>query len=121
MMKRVHCLIQKLRSGKRKLNLHCSAAMTAGKCHESDDECMSQPVTIDGKKYYLSSFGIKTLGFLNAPENQQNAYHIDGDEDDTATSGNEDKLMAMINSDPDTVVSFMQQLTTNYMMQLERR
>ena len=66
---------------------------------------MSQPVTIDGKKYYLSSFGIKTLGFLNAPENQQNAYHIDGDEDDTATSGNEDKLMAMINSDPDTVVS----------------
>ena len=38
---------------------------------------MSQPVTIDGKKYYLSSFGIKTLGFLNAPENQQNAYHID--------------------------------------------
>ena len=74
---------------------------------------MSQPITIDGKKYYLSSFGIKTLGFLNAPENQQNAYHIDGDEDDTATSGNEDKLMAMINSDPDTVVSFMQQLTTN--------
>lgn len=74
---------------------------------------MSQPVTIEGKKYYLSSFGIKTLGFLNAPENQQNAYHIDGDEDDTATSGNEDKLMAMINSDPDTVVSFMQQLTTN--------
>lgn len=74
---------------------------------------MSQPVTIDGKKYYLSSFGIKTLGYLNAPENQQNAYHIDGDEDDTATSGNEDKLMAMINSDPDTVVSFMQQLTTN--------
>lgn len=74
---------------------------------------MSHPVTIEGKKYYLSSFGIKTLGFLNAPENQQNAYHIDGDEDDTATSGNEDKLMAMINSDPDTVVSFMQQLTTN--------
>ena len=74
---------------------------------------MSQPVTIDGKKYYLSSFGIKTLGFLNAPENQQNAYHIDGDEDDTATTGNEDKLMAMLNSDPDTVVSFMQQLTTN--------
>lgn len=74
---------------------------------------MSQPITVDGKKYYLSSFGIKTLGFLNAPENQQYAYHIDGDEDDTATSGNEDKLMAMINSDPDTVVSFMQQLTSN--------
>ena len=74
---------------------------------------MSQPIEINGKSYSLSSFGIQTLGYLNAAENEQNAYHIDGDEDDTATSGNEDKLMAMINSDPDTVVSFMQQLTTN--------
>ena len=74
---------------------------------------MSKGVEINGKNYYLSSFGIKTLGYLNAPTNQQNAYHIDGDEDDTATSGNEDKLMAMINSDPDTVVSFMQQMAVN--------
>lgn len=74
---------------------------------------MSQPITVNGKSYYLSSFGIKTLGYLNAPTNQQYAYHIDGDEEDTASSGNADKLMAMINSDPDTVVSFMQQLATN--------
>lgn len=74
---------------------------------------MSKGVEINGKKYYLSSFGIKTLGYFNAPENQEYAYHIDGDEDDAATSGNADKLMAMINSDPDTVVSFMQQLAEN--------
>lgn len=74
---------------------------------------MSKGFEINGKKYYLSSFGIKTLGYFNAPENQQYAYHIDGDEDDASVSGNEDKLMAMINSDPDTVVSFMQQLTSN--------
>lgn len=74
---------------------------------------MSKGYEIDGKKYYLSSFGIKTLGYLNAPENQQNAYHIDGDEDDAATSGNADKLMAAITSDPDTVVSFMQQMATS--------
>ena len=74
---------------------------------------MSQPVTIDGKKYYLSSFGIKTLGFLNAPENQQNAYHIDGDEDDANSSGNADKLMTAITSDPDTVINFMQGLASN--------
>ncbi len=74
---------------------------------------MSKPITVNGKSYYLSSFGIKTLGYLNAPANQQYAYHIDGDEEDTASSGNADKLMAMINSDPDTVVSFMQQLATN--------
>ena len=74
---------------------------------------MSKGVEVNGKTYYLSNFGIKTLGYLNAPENQQNAYHIDGDSDDTATSGNTDKLMSMITSDPDTVVAFMQQLTGN--------
>lgn len=74
---------------------------------------MSKGVKIGDKTYYLSSFGIKTLGYLNAPENQQNAYHIDGDEDDASSSGNTDKLMAAIASDPDTVISFMQQLTSN--------
>ena len=73
---------------------------------------MSKGYEVNGKTYYLSSFGIKTLGYFNAPENQEYAYHIDGDEDDTATSGNADKLMAMITSDPDTVISFMQQLTS---------
>lgn len=73
---------------------------------------MSKGYEVNGKTYYLSNFGIKTLGYFNAPENQEYAYHIDGDSDDTATSGNDDKLMAMINSDPDTVVSFMQQLTS---------
>lgn len=74
---------------------------------------MSQAVEINGKKYSLSSFGIHTLGYLNAAENEQNAYHIDGDEDDTNTSGNADKLMKAISEDPDTVMQFMQQVTTN--------
>lgn len=74
---------------------------------------MSKGFEINGKNYYLSNFGIKTLGYFNAPENQQYAYHIDGDEDDASVSGNNDKLMAMINSDPDTVVAFMQKLTSN--------
>lgn len=74
---------------------------------------MSQPIEINGKSYSLSSFGIQTLGFLNAAENEQNAYHIDGDEDDENTSGNDDKLMAAITSDPDTVIEFMKQLSTN--------
>ena len=74
---------------------------------------MSQAVEINGKKYSLSSFGIHTLGYLNAADNEQNAYHIDGDEDDTNTSGNADKLMTAISEDPDTVMQFMQQVTTN--------
>ncbi len=71
---------------------------------------MRQGFEIDGKKYYLSSFGIRTQGYLSAPSNQNNAFHIDGDEDDSVSSGNEDKLMAAITSDPDTVLTFMQKL-----------
>ena len=73
---------------------------------------MSQAVEINGKKYSLSSFGIHTLGYLNAADNEQNAYHIDGDEDDTNTSGNADKLMTAISEDPHTEMKFMQQVTT---------
>jgi flagellar hook-associated protein 2 len=72
---------------------------------------MSKSYTVNGKSYSLSSFGIKTLGILNAEENEQNAYHIDGDEDDDSTKSNSDKLMAAIISDPDSVTSFFQQLT----------
>ena len=74
---------------------------------------MSGAVEVNGKKMYLSNFGIKTLGYLNAPANQQNAYHIDGDEDDANSSGNADKLMTAITSDPDTVIDFMQGLASN--------
>lgn len=74
---------------------------------------MSKGVKIGDKTYYLSNFGINTLGYLNAPTNEQNAYHINGDEDDSATAGKEDKLMAAIISDPDTVIEFMQKLSTN--------
>ncbi len=74
---------------------------------------MAKAVEIDGEKYYLSSFGIKTLGYFNAAANEGNAYHIDGDEDDAATSGNTDKLMAAIAEDPEKVMEFMQKLTQN--------
>lgn len=74
---------------------------------------MIKGFTINDKTYSLSSFGIQTLGFLNAAENENYAYHIDGDPDDENSSGNTDKLMSMITSDPDTVVSFFQQLTSD--------
>lgn len=74
---------------------------------------MSKGVTVNGKNYYLSSFGIQTLGYLNAAENEEYAYHIYGDEDDSATSGETDKLMAAITNDPDTVIDFMKGLASN--------
>lgn len=82
---------------------------------------MSGGVDVNGKTYYLSNFGISTLGYMNAAENEQNAYHIDGDEDDENTSGNTDKLMAALNSDPDTVVDFMKQLATNLYTALDKQ
>lgn len=74
---------------------------------------MSGGATVNGKTYFLSNFGISTLGYMNVAENEQNAYHIDGDEDDENTSGNTDKLMTALNSDPDTVMDFMKQMATN--------
>ena len=73
---------------------------------------MSKSYTVDGKSYSLSSFGISTLGILNAAKNEESAYHIDGDKDDTKTSGKEDKLMSALTSDPDSVITFMKQLAT---------
>ncbi len=73
---------------------------------------MSKQYNINGKNYSLASFGISTLGYLNAEKNEHYAYHIDGDTDDTITSSKTDKLMAALKNDPDSVVQFMQQLTS---------
>lgn len=74
---------------------------------------MSAGIEVNGSTLYLSSFGIETLSYFTAADNEKNAYHIDGDEDDSNTSGNTDKLKSMIASDPDTVISFFTQLSKN--------
>lgn len=74
---------------------------------------MSAGIEVNGKTMYLSDFGISTLGYFEAADNEKNAYHIDGDADDEYTSANADKLLGMISSDPDTVISFFTQLSKN--------
>ena len=74
-------------------------------------ETMASGFTVNGKKMYLSDFGIATRGYFEAADNEKNAYHIDGDADDDATSGNADKLKSLISSEPDTVISFFTQLS----------
>lgn len=65
------------------------------------------------KKYSLSSFGIKTEAYATMTANSsQDVYHIDGDADDSVSKNNSDVLMNMLSSDPDTVSSFMKQLTS---------
>lgn len=74
---------------------------------------MSAGIEVNGKKMTLTDFGINTLGYFEAADNEKNAYHIDGDADDASTSGNADKLKSMISNDPDTVVSFFTGLAKN--------
>ena len=68
---------------------------------------------MEQKKYSLSSFGIKTEAYATMTANSsQDAYHIDGDADDSVSKNNSDVLLNMLSSDPDTVSSFMKQLTS---------
>lgn len=85
---------------------------------------MLDSYTIDGKRYSLSSFGINTLGYFNAGDNEKGCYHIDGDANDSSTAKETDMLKKAIASDPDTVMNFFSQLTksmhTDLNKQMER-
>lgn len=65
----------------------------------------------DGSQMYLSDFGINTLGYFTSKDNEKNAYHIDGDKDDAATSANADKLKTAIANDSGKVIDFFSALT----------
>lgn len=80
---------------------------------------MMKSYKVDGKEYNLSSFGIETLSYFLAPENQKNAYHIDGDDKDALVSGKADKLKGMIATDSETVVSFFTQLSREVYSKLD--
>ncbi len=69
--------------------------------------------TINGKDYSLSSFGINTMSYFKAPENERGVFHIDGDADDTNTSYNTNELKAAIASDPQAVAGFFSKLATD--------
>lgn len=72
---------------------------------------MSMGVSVGGKQMYLSDFGINTLGYFTAADNEKGAYHIDGDPDDSSTSGNADKLKTAIANNPDMIVDFFTALS----------
>lgn len=75
----------------------------------------------DGKDIYLAFFGIETLGYFKAKDNEKSAYHINGDQDDSAVKNNEEKLKKAIASNPDTVVEFFKQLSTNLYNALDEK
>lgn len=86
---------------------------TLGNIADSLKTVMMKGITVDGETMYLSDFGINTLGYFNAADNERNAYHINGDEEDAYTSKEEATLQSLIASDPEKVTKFFSQLSKN--------
>lgn len=63
-----------------------------------------------GKKLYLSDFGISTLSYFEAEDNEHHAYHIAGDPDDEFTSDKDDELKKAIAEDPEGTANFFASL-----------
>ncbi len=74
---------------------------------------MMQAIEVNGKKVSWGTFGVATLGYMNAEKNKNYEYHIDGDSEDSLTSSKSDKLRAALAEDPDSVIEFMKQMTSN--------
>lgn len=94
---------------------------TLGSISNMMKSSMLSSFTINGEKYSLSSFGIGTLGYFSSGDNEKGVYHINGDSEDSDTSGKEDKLKAMITNDPETVISFFTQLTDKMYNELGKK
>lgn len=82
---------------------------------------MSQSYEVNGKSMSFATLGIETLGYLKAPKNEQNAFHIAGDEDDENSKSEPDKLMAAITADPDNVIEFMKKVSSELYSQLDTK
>lgn len=72
---------------------------------------MLKTYTYKGQKYSLSSFGINTLSYFSSKTNEKNAFHIDGDSEDSAVKEKDNKLMEAIMNDPEGVMGFFTQLS----------
>ncbi|MCR4694907.1 MAG: flagellar filament capping protein FliD [Pseudobutyrivibrio sp.] len=82
---------------------------------------MMKSYEIDGVSYSWGTFGIGTLGFLNAEKNENYAYHINGDPEDSATSGKEDKLKKALSNNPDAFIGFMTQMMSDLYKNLDTK
>ena len=70
---------------------------------------MMSTVTVDGKEYSLSSFGICT----STDYTEKGLLHIYGDSDDAVYAAKTDKLMTAIEEDPDLVMQVFTGIVTN--------
>ncbi|MDR2043699.1 MAG: flagellar filament capping protein FliD [Clostridium sp.] len=84
---------------------------TLGTVSSAFRDIMAAGVEVNGKKRYLSDFGIEKLSYFTAPTNEKNAYHIKGDDADALTSMSENALQQMITADAETTKTFFQELS----------
>lgn len=67
---------------------------------------MAASFDIGGTKFSLGSFGMGTMSYFEAADNEKYAIHIDGNSDDEKTSSAADKLKGAIRNDLDSVKGF---------------
>lgn len=94
---------------------------TLGTVSDAIKNSFQKVYNINGKNYSLSSFGIKTGGYFSTGNNEKSMFHIDGDKEDSTSSGNIDKLRAAIASDPETVMTFFNKLANDVYDELSNR
>ena len=82
---------------------------------------MMKTYQVNGKTYAWSSFGVHTLGTMNSAKNENYNYHIDGDSEDSKTSGNKDQLKAALAEDPESVIEFLKQVTSGLYADLDKK
>ena len=84
-------------------------------------EIMSSGFEVGGKTMYLSDFGIETMGYFEAEDNQRNAYYINGDKDNenSTIKNKSNDLMAAISKDPTQVRDFFNQLAQSLKTKLD--
>ena len=74
---------------------------------------MMMTVNIGGQSMSLADFGIETLSYFKAKDNERNAYHILGDKDDPLSWEQEPgkpTLSGMIENEPEKVMEFFKGL-----------
>lgn len=81
---------------------------------------MISGVKVNGKDRFLSEFGIKTLGYFKAKDNEHHAYYIDGDPDNEDVSAEKDKLRKALLEDPEGTAEFFAGLCKNLYSSLDK-
>lgn len=94
---------------------------TLGGIGNSLKSAMQASFTINGKRYSLASFGIKTQSYFASSDNEKSAFHIDGDSDYESVATKSNELLSALNEDPDTVIDFFKQLTGKVYKELDNR